>query len=215
MNKLLTIGDSFTVGEELDNLTCAWPYKLADMLGYELNNQSVAGSSNTKMVRCLLEHDISGYDLVIIAWSHFDRIEFADKVGIFDTWPGGERKPAVSQGAWRKDIVDFITKHHNDVYLYRQYLVNIILVQHYLKSHNKKYVMLDAFGNHLDPGRTDIYNQDLISKIDTSYFLGWPTETMQEWTKDLPRGPGTHFLDEGHLVVAEKIFKFVTGNNHV
>jgi hypothetical protein len=90
-----------------------------------------------------------------------------------------------------------------------------VLTQHYLKLHNKKYVMLDAFGNHEDPGRTDSANQDLISKIDTTYFLGWPDETMQEWTEHLPKGPGTHFLGQGHLEVAKKLFEFITGKNYV
>jgi lysophospholipase L1-like esterase len=215
MNTLLTIGDSFTAGEELTNVAQAWPFLLANKIGYTLNNQGISGSDNTRMVRCLLEQNIDNYDLVIIAWSYFDRIEIADEAGIYHIWPGGERKSVVAQGEWRKDIIKFITYHHNDAYLYRQYLINIILVQQYLKSHSKKYVMVDAFGNHIAPGRTDVDNQDLMSKIDTTYFLGWPFESMQEWTTNLPKGPGTHFLEQGHVAIANKLYNFLVKNNYV
>ena len=214
MKKLLAIGDSFTYGEELADINNAWPYVLGHKLGYEVTNLSKPASSNYRMLRCLLEEDINKYDLVIIAWSIFDRLEVADEIGIYDIWPGGKRTLYRNQASWRGDFINYLSRHHNDDYLYRQYLMNIIYAQSYLKSNDKKYILLDAFYNHVDQRRFDPKNNDLINKIDTTHYLGWPDESMMEWTKGLPtgdlwaipRGPKGHFLEEGHQIVAEKIY---------
>jgi len=217
IKKLLAIGDSFTYGSELKDFSMAlpsvvsWPYILGNQLGYNVVNRGVVGSGNIKMVRTLVEENINEYDLVIIAWSGFDRIELADEYSVWGTHVGANKsnyritEPAVE---FRGTIIDYFNRHHNDDYLYRQqYLVQIILAQNYLKCHKKNYVMLDAFLNHTFLGRADPKNKDLIDQIDTTHFLGWPNESMLEWTAKVPYGPGKHFLEEGHQIVAKKIFK--------
>jgi hypothetical protein len=80
--------------------------------------------------------------------------------------------------------------------------------------------MLDAFGNHLDSRRNNLQNLDLVQQINTDHFLGWPNESMMEWTKNcptgdlwpIPTGPGGHFLDQGHQIVAEKIYKKIVAS---
>jgi hypothetical protein len=217
VKKLLAIGDSFTYGSELEdfNMTSpsvvSWPYLLGNQLGYDVVNRGVVGSGNIKMVRTLVEENINEYDLVVIAWSGFDRIELADEYGVWGTHVGANKsnyritEPAVK---FRGTIIDYFNRYHNDDYLYRQqYLVQIILAQNYLKHHKKNYVMLDTFLNHAFSGREDPKNKDLIDQIDTAHFLGWPNESMLEWTAEVPYGPGKHFLEEGHRIVAEKLFK--------
>lgn len=214
MKKLLAIGDSFTYGEELSDINNAWPYVLGNRLNYEVINLGKPASCNYRMIRCLIEQNIKDFDLVIIAWSHFDRIELADELGIYETWPGGERKLQRTQGPWRGTIIDYISRHHDDDYLYRQYLSYIILAQNHLKANGIPYLMLDAFGNHQDSRRFSQKNKDLVSQIDIQYYVGWPNESMMEWTEGLPtgdrwpilKGPGGHFLEEGHQIVAEKIY---------
>ena len=117
------------------------------------------------------------------------------------------RKKFREEAPWRAQIIDYITMHHNDDYLYRQYLMQIILTQSYLKQHNIPYIMMDAFGNHKAPQRSFPENSHIVSKVDTNHFIGWPNETMADWTVGLPQGPGGHFLDAGHTVVAEKLCK--------
>lgn len=220
MNKptLLAIGDSFTYGEELEFPDRdSWPTVLANMLNYQVINKGIPASSNCKIIRQLLETNLNLYDLVVIAWSNFDRIELADENGIYDAWPGGKRTELVNQAPWRKTVTDYITRHHDSDYTYRKYLINVILVQSYLKTNNKPYVMLDAFGNHVYTGRTDPNNIDLIEQIDVTRYLGWPNESMLEWTKNSPTGdrwpilfgPHGHFLEEGHQIVANKIYKHI------
>ena len=216
--KLLTVGDSFTYGDELmDRETTAWPYLLSQKLSCTVINKGVCGSSNWKMVRSLLEEDLKDINLIIIGWSGFDRIEVADEYGIFDTFPGAnknELRIPSSEVKWRTILIDYVNRHYNDNYLYRQYLSYIILVQSYLKLFNKKYIMLDAWLNHEYPGRVNTDNKDLISQIDTKNFLGWPNESMMEWTAGLKRGPKKHFLNVGHQVVANKIYEHISLDNY-
>jgi lysophospholipase L1-like esterase len=200
--RLLTVGDSFTYGDELSNRTSAWPNLVAARNKYELTNLALPGSGNTNMVRSCIEQ-VDQYDIVIVAWSHFARIEFSDEKGTYDTWPGYKGIVFIGDVEFRKDLNTYITKHYNDSYLYRQYLINIILTQHYLKTNNKKYIMLDAFGNTQILERNE--NEDLISQIDSKFYLGWPDESMMEWTYGCAQGPGGHFLEDGHRIVAEKI----------
>ena len=206
--KLLTVGDSFTWGEELTDKMSAWPYQLANKLGYEVTNLARPGSGNSRMVRNCIEQ-VNNYDMVIVAWSHFARTEWADHRGVYDIWPGCSAQPHETTAPWRKYLIEHINWNHDDAYLYRQYLINIILLQNYLESNNKRYLMLDAFGNHQHKERTKQTNKDLIDQIDRDYFLGWPNESMMEWTHNTPQGTYKHFLEPGHAIVADKIYDYL------
>jgi lysophospholipase L1-like esterase len=201
--RLLTVGDSFTYGEELSNLNNAWPYLLGNKLGYTVDNLAKPGSGNTRMIRHAVEQ-INNYDLIIIAWSHFARTELADENGFYDIWPGCSTLPHKEFSSWRSEVINYYSKHHNYQYLYNQYLINIILIQQYLKFNNKKYIMLDTFGNN-----NYRKNNTVVDQIDPTYYIGWPTTTMMEWTHGCPKGPGDHFLEQGHEVVADKIYEHI------
>jgi lysophospholipase L1-like esterase len=201
--KLLAVGDSFTYGEELSDLTNAWPYLLGNKLGYTVDNLAKPGSGNTRMARHAVEQ-INNYDLIIIAWSHFARTELADENGFYDIWPGCSVLPHKEFSSWRSEVINYYSKHHNDQYLYNQYLINIILIQQYLKFNNKKYIMLDTFGNN-----NYRKNNTVVDQIDSTYYVGWPTTTMMEWTYKTPQGPNGHFLEQGHEIVANKIYEHI------
>lgn len=209
MSKLLALGDSFTYGEELADRQNCWAQLVANHLGLELDNQAIPGGSNQRAMRMLMMHDLINVSLVCIGWSHFDRSEASDELGTWDIWPGGKRSKYVQQAPWRKTLVDYHTRHHNDDNLYMHYLSYIVLVQNYLKQQNIPCVMMDAFGNHLDPRRHSETFKNLLSNVDRVNFLGWPDQSMQEWTKGMPTGPGLHFLDEGHAAVANKIIDHI------
>lgn len=201
---MIAAGDSFTYGEELNDIQQAWPCLVAKKLDLSIINLGAPGGSNARSIRLLLEQDITDVALVCIGWSHYDRIEVCDEVGIFDTWPGGYRKKFREEAPWRSQLIDYISRHHNDDYLYQQYLFNIILIQSWLKSNQIPYVMMDAFGNHKDTRRWSSRFQPLMQQIDKTHFIGWPDQSMIEWTVHTPQGWG-HFLDEGHRIVADKI----------
>jgi hypothetical protein len=69
--------------------------------------------------------------------------------------------------------------------------------------------MLDSFNKsynqHLSRNKLKQLTSQLANKIDSKYYLGWPDESMMEWTYGCAKGPGGHFLEIGHQRVAEKI----------
>lgn len=202
--KLLAIGDSFTYGEELSDLSKSWPNLLANRLGYEVTNLALPSKGNSYMVRTCIEH-ANKYDLVIIAWSHFARQEFADDCGVFDIWPGGKTKVfSHATVEHRQELVKYITKFYSDEYLYNQYLINVLAAQNYLQ--NRSYVFLDAFGNN---AYRSLGKQRLHDQINVDHYLGWPNETMMEWTHNCSQGPNGHFLEQGHQIVADKLYEHI------
>ena len=216
MKKILTLGDSFTYGDELEDRTNAFPHLIAKKFNTDVVNLGECGSGNYKMIRKLLEQDINQYGLVVIAWSGFDRIELTDEFGSWEWWPGSHANSyriTSKDVKFRKTVIDYFNRHHDSTYFYRQYLNYVILAQSYLKLNQIPYVFLDVFKNHDDENRSASTNRDLFEKIDTSRYLGWPNESMSEWTKGLPIGPRFHFLDQGHQVVSEKIISFIKQNN--
>ncbi len=205
--RILTVGDSFTYGEELDDLTNAWPTLLAQKLNYSLTNLAIPGGGNNQMVRKVIEN-YQEYDLIIIAWSHYARIEFADEHGIYDTWPGHLGRSFINSLEYRHKLIEYINRHHNDRYLYNQYLNNIILLQNFLKQQTKQYIMLDSFGNNNSLRAARLSNK-IVNQLDLTYYIGWPNESMMDWTFNTPMGPGGHFLEEGHAKVADKIYEHI------
>ena len=69
--------------------------------------------------------------------------------------------------------------------------------------------MLDSFGNHQANQRTEIQNKHLIDQINDEFYIGWPNESMMEWTFNTPQGRQGHFLDEGHIRIADKIYQYI------
>jgi hypothetical protein len=206
--RVLTVGDSFTYGDELPDIKQAWPYILQNKLSCELTNLGKSSTGNTSMVRNVVEN-LADYDLVIIAWSHYARIEFGDEQGIYDTWPGHRGVMFTDNTTHRTELLNYLTKHHNDNYLYRQYLINILLVQHFIQQQNKKYLMLDSFGNNFDDFRHDKQIAHLMNQVAGRYYMGWLKDNMTDWTYTTPKGPNGHFLEEGHLRVADKIYGYI------
>ena len=80
--KIYANGCSFTYGDELTDPYSAWPYRLADRLGWEVHNMGQSGCSNTSIVRrCMEELCANHYDLVVIGWTSPGRIEWQDDIG--------------------------------------------------------------------------------------------------------------------------------------
>ena len=205
MSQLLALGDSFTWGEELENRDSCWAQSVADYFNLKLDNQGIPGASNQRITSTLMMHNLEDVSLVCIGWSHYDRVEASDEFGTWDLWPGGKRTDYVKEAPWRKTLTDYISRHHNDDNLYMHYLTYIVLVQNYLKQQHIPFIMMDAFGNNLDSRRTDNKFKVLLNQVNPDTFIGWPESTMMDWAKNTPHGPGHHFLDEGHKIVADQV----------
>lgn len=208
--RVLTVGDSFTYGDELININEAWPYVLQTKLSCELTNLGKSSTGNTSMIRNVIEH-AADYDLIIVAWSHFARMEFADSDGIYDTWPGHRGIMFTDNIAYRMDLLNYINHHHNDEYLYKQYLLNIVLLQKYIDQLGKKMLMLNTHNkwNRLTDNLFLTKVEHIIKQIDTQRFIGFPNESMMDWTFKSPKGPRGHFLTAGHKIVADKIYEHI------
>lgn len=206
---LLTIGDSFTYGEELDNVNNAWPYILGQRINYKVTNLGSPASSNDRIVRLLLEHLIENYnqtpDLVIIGWSLLGRLELADELGYYDIWPGASRY----YGDHRNQVVKYISTYHSRTAYFRKYLQQIILVQDFLKQRNLKYVMLDVLVNDYYRRHHQFAWDNYAKQIDHTYYIDFNNSGMCEWATNTPAGPNGHFLEEGHEIVANRIYEHI------
>jgi hypothetical protein len=216
--KLLTVGDSFTYGDELDDIYMAWPYRLASLLNYQVVNLGQSGCSNTSIFRRTISEIANApesYDLVVIGWTSPGRIELKDHVGVaYDIWPGFQvHGDFFTMHPWREELVTYLNKYHNVEYLFEQYVINVLSLQSYLKANNIPYVMLDITGK-------DYYKKSsppdtrLIQQIDKNNFIGWGWDGfgMTEMAKGCPRGPKGHPLAEGHQKIANQIYTFINDN---
>ena len=211
IKNILTVGDSFTYGEELADRNHAWPFLLANKLSAEVTNMARPGSGNKRMVRYAMEYVSTGnpLDLVVIGWSSPGRMEFADEDGFFDIWPGYSGNMFLQHQPWRTKLLDYINRHHNDEYLYRQYLLDVILLQSFLKDRSIKYVMCRAVGNEHYHNQYHYKDPKLVPLVNKDYFLGWPNTGMVEWAYGAEQGPGGHFLEAGHEIVADRIYEHI------
>lgn len=207
--QLLTVGDSFTYGDELEDRYQAWPYRLADKLDYEVYNLGQSGCSNASILRRTLEElAVNRYDLVVVGWTSPGRVEWKDDIGIaYDIWPGYPADTKFFQDhPWRIDLLNFVTKYHNSAYLYQQYLIQLIALQSYLQLNQIDYCMMNI--RHQDYYRMVAQEQyqDLAKLINTDKFIGWNRFGMAELTAGYPRGPGRHPLEQGHERIADEMY---------
>jgi hypothetical protein len=211
MKNILTVGDSFTYGEELDDIDEAYPYKLAKILKGDVVNLAKPGTGNTSMIRNVIQHitEKNPIDLVIIGWTSPGRMEFSDANGTFDIWPGYSGRKYATFEPWRIELLEYINKHHDPSYIYQQYLIDIIMMQSFLTNHNIKYLMLTTMANEYYHNIYQTQMLPLVSLIDSTYFPGWPTEGMAEWTQGCKRGPGGHFLNDGHKQITKKLYEHI------
>ena len=209
--QLLTVGDSFTYGDELKDCYQAWPYRLADKLEYEVYNMGQSGCSNASILRRTLEElVVNHYDLVVVGWTSPGRIEWKDDIGIaYDIWPGYQpTSQFFKETPWRSDLLNYVSQHHNSEYLYEQYLVQVISLQSYCKVKGINYRMIDIRHNDYYRKVGAEMHDKLAAQIDTEMFVGWDKFGMVELTADYPRGPGHHPLEKGHERIADEIAKY-------
>lgn len=212
--RILTIGDSFTYGEELPDLNLAWPQLLANKCNASLVNLGEPASSNDKIVRKAISYLtnplLDKVDLVVIGWSSPGRIELADEMGVYDVWPGyGGNLFTRDDCEWRKTVCEYISQYHNSKFLHERFLHHVILLQSFFKANNIKYVMLNALQNEYYKKHFFDDQPFLFEYIDRKCFLGFNTGGMVEWAYGLPKGPGGHFLEDGHKIVADKVYEHI------
>jgi hypothetical protein len=210
---IVTFGDSFTYGEELSDTNNAWPAVLASMMGAGCNNLGTRAASNDEILRKLVTHTMTDVESVyVVAWTFPGRQEYADATGHYSVWPGYEGKLFIATGEfWRKEQCDYLSRHHDPVAMLVKYYQQVLLAQRYLESMGIKYVMLCVNENEFYKNQYSLAADVLKEKINKHTFIDFGLAGMSEWIYakyqgNLAMGPKGHFLDDGHRVVAEKIY---------
>lgn len=208
--KLLTVGDSFTYGEELADSgkyqitdgtgakpsEFAWPSILGKLIGHTVTNLGLPASSNDRIFRIALDNSIKEkYDIVICGWSEFARL---------DITLNGNDFPVTINSRWLTDsswLKEYFVNYYSDENSCQKFLSYLITLQNHFKYVGQKYLFLDMHGSR------NFYKQysHLVEQIDTTYFVGWPDEGMTVWMGDCPKAPMGHPLELGHQRIAEHI----------
>lgn len=209
--KLLAVGDSFTYGDELEDRNSAWPSLLAEKLNGTVLNKGQPGGSNDCIVRNCVETLLTeSFDMVVIGWANPGRSEFVDERGYYDIWPGYAGKVVVDQDRlWRNDIIKYINEHHSSEAYHEKFLMQVLLMQGFLKSKGIRYVMLNTVQNeHYKKTKTPLL-EHYLKQVDKESFVGFNHSGMAEWTFGCQKGPRGHFLEEGHVKVADRIYEHI------
>jgi hypothetical protein len=221
---ILTLGDSFTFGAELQDVPSslaptgqhqwddqnqqlipvnpskfAWPSLLGEKFNQEVENMAVVGGSNSRIFRRAVASGIEkNYDLIICAWTSIARLDISYQgqecvlIAGNPVWP------------WAKT---FFADHFEFNQEIEKWLAQVLALQSLFKIRNQKYIFVNALKNNVMPE----YNY-LVQHIDKEFYLDWD-RGFQAWCKHSPRGPGGHFLEQGHELVANNLENFIKQKN--
>lgn len=212
------MGDSFTYGDELDDCYQAWPYHLANNIGYEVHNMGQSGSSNAGILRRTFEElSNNKYDLVIVGWSDPGRIEWKDAAShAYSIWPGFvPNEKFLNQTPWRNALVEYISQYHSPEYLYQQYLIQVLSLQSYCQAQHIELFMLDIKNKNYYRSVGAEQHDTLENQINKEIFVGWGEFGMHELTISLPKGPGGHPLERGHKKIANELTKYIRNRSRI
>ena len=210
---ILAVGDSFTFGAELagipsdlgifgndynnqqiDPSPLAWPQLLADQLQQSVTNLGLVGSSNSRIFRRTMRAcSADTYDLVVCAWTGLERLDIT-----YDS----KECVAIAQNPTWPWVKAYYSNHYTVEHATETWLAQVLGLQSYFKQRQQQYIFVNA----VNPLISKKYSQ-LVNQIDFTHYLDW-NGSFQDWTQGLPRGPRGHFLEEGHLIVAQRLIKF-------
>jgi hypothetical protein len=237
-------GCSFTYGDELTNpQQDSWPTVVSAQLKANFLNDAVSGGTNERIVYKTIQN-INNYDYFFIAWTSYSRFTEYNPIDNYEVNfnPTLNLNPKLHySNDLKKNYQKYINygtlyyKHwFNELYQFKKWLQQIILLQSFFKVRNKPYLMMNATDNRLwawlQPKETfidstkhlidffeninddQLFNeyywiQELVALIDTSTFIGWNQWSLRRINDNHPCGPGGHFLEDGHKAVAKKVIK--------
>ena len=204
------IGDSFTYGEELTDREQAWPAVLGKKLNQPVINWGKPATGNYRIVKRAMDAVFAGASMIVIGWSDPARQEFADDLGITDLWAGRDYSRIQTCNDHRRDLIKYMTAYDVPGYYYAKWLRQIILTQTFCRANQIPCMMFSAC-NAEDWNRNYMFDHaNLIDRVDSSTYVGWPLSGSTEWTFGTPHGPGGHPLEQGHEIIAEKIYEHIS-----
>ena len=201
---ILTLGDSFTYGDELtDRARQAWPYILGQLLDQPVQNLGESGSCNASMVRKLLATTSEyNYDLVVVAWTDPNR---------FEAWHEPLQRPVtvmIDSQAGLSWTDDYYRQSYDPQWAWERWIDQVILAQEYLTQRRQPYLFIRVAGQ-LDYDVRCQNIKHLCELVRADRFVGWPSQGMIEIAAEAERGPGGHPLAQGHERIANEIAKYI------
>lgn len=229
-------GCSHTYGDDLDLPAAqSWPAILANSVGCDFLNDAVSGNANDHIIYRTIKN-VREFDKIYIAWTYIERFTRyrADNNYVVNF------NPKLTNSLYGNDsnFVNYGKMHYavwyNELYSFKLWLQNIIMVQRYLEYAKTPYTMINADNNNINRWATswpnfnssvqsmlcfDFMNDDqlyqeheeiqqLLKQINFENYIGWNTWWI---TKDsFPTGPTGHYLSQGHEHVAKYILEHDT-----
>jgi len=227
---LWATGCSHTYGDDLADKTQAWPYLLANMLNLECVNNAVSGGSNERIVYQTVKS--LPCKIKVIAWTYIERTTRYDPDNNFEV----NFNPHLRHKLYKNNN-DFIkygklhySKWYNDLYAFKLWLQQIILLQKFLG--NEPYVMVNATGNRFKNYNSswDTFNQNVkeficfdsmndeqlyrehceiqhyVDLIDTRCYYNIDNFYITQLDNTYPTGPTGHLLEQAQQEIATKLY---------
>jgi hypothetical protein len=230
--KLYFSGCSHTHGDDLRSKDDAWPAVIARNLDCDYFNDSVPGGTNDRIMYRTIKH-INEFDKFYVAWTYTTRFTRYRADNNFEV----NFNPQLSNRYYGDDpdFQKYGSLHyrvwHNELFAFKKWLQDIVLLQNFLTSQKKAFIMINTCNNFIDRWTVawpffndsvksllcfdlmdDIQLQNehaeiaaLIRKIDISRFIGWNQWWLIKMCEQFPLGPTNHLLEEGHRATADYI----------
>lgn len=232
--KLYFNGCSHTFGDDLPDKNLAWPSLVANHYKHEFINDSIGGGTNDRIKYRTIKY-ADQFDKFYIAWTYTSRFtryrsdnnhDVNFNVQLMDNFYG---KTAEYQQYGKMHYSIW----YNELYAFKLWLQDIILLQRFFESIKKPYVMINSSNNSIDrwSAGCDLFNdsvkslvcfdlmndeqlynehleiQQLIKQIDLSKYIGWNSWWLIKMADNYPTGKTGHLLAEGHRATAQYIIE--------
>lgn len=230
---LFFIGCSFTYGDDLsDPGKTSWPALVAGKNKFV--NAAVSGGTNERTMYQVIKN-IDQYQKFYIAWTYIERFTRYRQDNNHEV----NFNPMCKHVLYGNDreFKDYAKLHYgvwyNDLFAFKCWLQQIILLQRYLDNKNKPYIMINTVHNNIHSWSQDwttfndsvksllcfdIMNDDqlfsehqeiqnLLDDIDKDRFIGWGQWSITDLLDRYPLGATGHLLEDGHQAVANYIIQ--------
>jgi hypothetical protein len=240
----LIVGCSHSAGAEIDgthdseyNRNHAFGSILCQMLGYEPFNISVAGATNSGIMRSILHWFNDCYDpnemevFVCVGWTESSRLEIPSPSDHYGEYPSSPWVDPTANHFMRINCgwAGSYPEERALIKIYQQFMAenpillegwsatNVLTIQYMLKSLNIPYVMCSTtYMFELNEPCTNF----LVDKIDEKHYYNLKTDYHQAFYHkyaDLgyenPKAVYWHHNEEPHRLFAEELYRFIGENN--
>lgn len=227
-------GCSHTYGDDLSDLSLAWPALVAKELNCKFLNDSISGGTNDRIVYQTIKNH-SQFDKFYIAWTYTSRFTRYRNDNNHQVNFNSELCHNLYGNS--REFKEYGKLHYafwnNELFNFKLWLQSIILLQRFFDSIKKPYVMINSTDNLINrwcapleefnasisqlvpyelmddkqllDEHTEI--QDLLSQINYNHYYGWNRWCITDLHQKYPLGDRHHLLEDGHRAVAEYILQ--------